>query len=228
MSTHIVFNSVNRRDFNNTSSSNCEIVLNKSVFAKCAELSYFQAPNTFYNVTSKNNTFLLNSATISITSGCYSLNDLFTEILSVLPVGSTLLYNEVTNQCELTFLAPATLDLTVGRFHLLLGFKKKIYGPATNFISEHCPKIYQSYIFIQSSLSSNIVNDLGYHSTFCIPIQSNRGEMITFYNRTQFSSRPKVHDTNIHSIKFVLKDEYDEVLEGAGDFSLILQVVENI
>lgn len=226
MISHISINSANRVDYNNTSAAKCEISLSRAIFAKCAELSYFMCPNTFYNVTSKNNTFLLNAGLITVDPGCYSLTDLTTELLTLLPAGSTLLYNAVTNQIELTFLLATTLDFSISRFYQVLGFKKKAYGPATAFISEHPPKIYQSNIFIQTNLASNILNDNGNSATFIVPISANRSEMVVFHNRTHFSSRPKVKGREIKNITFLLKDEYDEILEGAGDFTIVLAVDE--
>ena len=226
MTTHISINSTNRIDYNNTNPANCEISLNRAIFANCAELSYFMTPNTFYNVTSKNNTFLLNAGLITVDPGCYSLTDLTTELLSLLPAGTTLLYNAVTNQIELTFLVATTLDFSISRFYQLLGFKKKAYGPLTVFISEQPPKIYQTNIFIQTSITSGIVNDLGNRCTFVCPISSNRGEMITFHNRTHWSSRVFIKNTEIKNIKFLLKDEYDELLEGAGEFTMVLAISE--
>jgi len=226
MHTHISFNSANRINYNNTSPANCEISLNKKIDAKCAELSFFMIANTFYNVTSANNTFLLNAGLITVDPGCYSLNDLITELLTLLPAGTTILYSDVTNQIEITFLAPSTLDFSISRFYQVLGFKKKAYPAAAVFISEQPPQIYQKNIFLQTNLSSNIVNDLGYHSTFFIPITCNRGEMITFHNRTMFSSRPKVLNNEIKNVTFILKDEYDQVLQGCGEFTLLLAVNE--
>lgn len=226
MTTHISINSANRIDYNNTSPAKCEISLSRAIFAKCAELSYFMCPNTFHNVTSKNNTFLLNAGLITVDPGCYSLTDLTTELLTLLPAGSTLLYNAVTNQIELTFLLATTLDFSISRFYQVLGFKKKSYGPGTIFISEQPPKIYQSNIFIQTNLASNILNDNGNSCTFVVPISSNRGEMITFHNRTNWSSRPKVKNREIKNITFLLKDEYDQILEGAGEFTLVLAIDE--
>lgn len=228
MTTHISINSTNRINYNNTNPANCEISLNRAIFANCAELSYFMTPNTFYNVTSKNNTFLLNAGLITVDPGCYSLTDLTTELLSLLPAGTTLLYNAVTNQIELTFLVATTLDFSISRFYQILGFKKKAYGPSTVFISEQPPKIYQTNIFIRTNMASNIVNDLGNRSTFIVPICQNRGEMITFHNRTMFSSRPKVKGREIKNISFVLTDEYGEILEGAGEFTIVLAVEEEI
>lgn len=59
-----------------------------------------------------------------------------------------------------------------------------------------------------------------------VPITANRGEMITFHNRTMFSSRPKVRDNEIKNITFILKDEYDQLLQGCGEFTLLLAVSE--
>lgn len=226
MHSHLSLNSANRINYNNTSPSKCEISINKTIRANCAELSYFMMPNTFYNITTANNTFILNGITQTVDPGCYSLNDLITELLSILPAGTTILYSEVSNQIEINFLVASVLDFTISRFYMVLGFKKKVYPSATIFLSEQPPKIYQTNIFIQTNLASNIVNDLGYHSTFMVPITQNRSEMIVFHNRTMFSSRPKVNNNEIKNISFILKDEYDQVLEGCGEFTMLLALSE--
>lgn len=226
MNTHIAFHSHNRENFSNTTSANCKITLNKKISANCAELSYFMCPNTFYNITAQNNTFLLDAATITIDAGCYNLTQLTTELLTLLPAGANILYNDVLNKIELVFLENHTLDFSISRFYLCLGFEPRAYLAALSFISTFPPKIYQTLIYIESNLANNIVNDLGYHCSFAVPITCNKGEMIQFHNRTMFSSRPKVKDNEIRNITIILKDEYGNVLQGAGDFTLVLAVSE--
>lgn len=227
MTTHINFSSLNRINFSTTTPANCQINLNRTITAKCAELSYFICPNTFYNITSKNNTFLLNGGTITIDPGCYSLSQLFTEILALIPAGSTLLYNDVLNKIELTFLVNTTLDFSISNFYIVLGFLPQAYPANTVFISTFPPKIYQSIVNVETNLGSNIQNESGHFSTFTIPILCNKGEMIMFNNRSQFSSRPKVQGNEIKNIQVILKDEYGNIMQGTADWTLILAVAEN-
>ena len=226
MNTHIAINSCDRVNFSNTSPANCQIDLNKKISANCAELSYFMCPNTFYNITAANNSFLLDGAPISVDAGNYSLNQLITELLTLLPVGSNVLYNDVLNKMLITFAAAHTLDFSGSRFYLCLGYLPQAYPAGVSFLSSNPPKIYQTVIYAQTNMSNNIVNNKGFHSTFAIPITVNKGEMITFHNRTMFSSRPKVLGNELRNITFILKDEYDNVLQGAGDFTAIIAIAE--
>ena len=226
MNTHIVIHSHNRDNITGTKPENCTITLNKKITAECAELSYFMCPNTFYNITAANNTFLLDASTITIDPGCYSLTQLFTEVLTLLPLGSNILFNDVLNKLEFTFTAAHTLDFSGSKSWLVFGFLPKAYASATSFISDNPPKIYQTLIYVETNLANNIVSDLGYHCSFSVPITVNKGEMIYFHNRTMFSSRPKVRDNEIRNIQVILKDEYNQVLQAVGDFSLILAINE--
>ena len=226
MTTHISLNSTNRINYAGTSPANCTINLNRRIFAKCAELSFFMTPNSFYNITGTNNTFLLDGAPQTLDSGCYTLSQLFTEILTLLPAGSTMLYNDVLNKIEITTLVNHTLDFSVSGIYIVLGFLPQLYPAATIFLSTNPPKIYQSIVHIETSLGTNMVNDQGYHSSFIVPINVNKSEMIQFYNRSQFSSRPKVQEAEIKSVQIILKDEYGNVMQGAGDWTMIIAVAE--
>ncbi len=228
MTTHISLNSVNRVNYANTTSANCQINMNRSISAKCAELAFFMIPNTFYNVTTENSTFLLDGAPKTLDSGCYTLSQIFTEMLTLLPAGSTMLYNDVLNKIEITTLVNHTLDFSVSQIYILLGYEPRLYPANITFISTNPPKIYQSVIHVETNLGTNMVTDTGFHASFITPINVNKGEMIQFYNRSQFSSRPKVRDREIKNVQVVLKDEYGKVMQGAGDWTLILAISEDL
>lgn len=226
MNSHITFHSHNRINYDSTTPANCEISLNKTIKASCAELSFFMAPNIFYNITDKNNFFLINNNELMLENGCYTLNELLTAILALLPIGSNVEYNNVLNKIKFTFLAPTDLEFNAGTLHRTLGFPFGHNGPATEIISTFPPKVYNNCIFVETNLSNNIVRQSGLHSTFCLPINSNKGEMIIFHRNTMFNSRPKVNNNEIKNISVVLRDEYGEVLQGCGDWTMILAVNE--
>lgn len=225
MNTHVYINSLNRT--NKTSlASNATIQLNKAIKAECAELSFFAMPNTWYNVTSYNNTFKLDASTITIPAGCYDLNQLLTQIQSLLPPSTSIAYNDVLNLVNITYTSAHTMDFSISNAYILLGFLPQVYPSATSFTSSNPPKIYTSILLIRTNLGSNMVSDKGYHSSFIVPVNVNKGELLQFYNRSQFSIRPKVNNNDIKTIDIILYDEYEQPLQGCGDFTAIIAIYE--
>lgn len=225
MHSHVYINSLDRTN-KDAPSSRVSITLNTAIKAKCAELSFFSMPNTWYNVTSANNQFYLNENLITIPQGCYDLQQLLTQVQSLLPPGSAVLYNDVLNLINITLVTAASLDFSVGNCHILLGYKPELYPVATSHISFKPPKIYSSVLLVKTNLASNMVSNKGYHSSFIVPVNVNKSELLQFYNRSQFSIRPKVNQNDIYSIDIVLYDEYENELVGCGDFTAIIAVYE--
>lgn len=222
MSTHFYINSQDRTNpFD--SPAKCTIKLNRGIQPGIAELSFFVMPNTWFNITTYNNTFILDATTLTIQPGCYDLTQLFTAILALLPAGSNVLYNDVLNLCEITFTVAHTLDFSVGEFWKIIGFQPKAYASNTAFVSSYPPKIYTSMLLLKTNMATNIMTNNS-HATFTIPVNVNKGELLQFYNRSQFASRPKVKDNNLYSLDFVLTDENDRPLQGAGDFTAVIAI----
>jgi hypothetical protein len=63
---HLYLASKDHEDFNDTSPANCRINVAKSLTPKCISLSFVQFPNTYYNITEKNNKFESNEFLLSI------------------------------------------------------------------------------------------------------------------------------------------------------------------
>jgi hypothetical protein len=169
-------------------------------------------------------TFSLGENTITIPPGSYDLNQLLTQIQSLLPNGSQIQYNDVLNLINITLPGPNSLDFSIGDIHILLGFLPQEYSVNTNFTSSFPPKIYSSVLLVKTNLGSNMVSDKGYTTTFIVPVNVNKSELLQFYNRSQFSIRPKVMNNDIKAIDIVLYDEYERPLIGCGDFVAIIAV----
>lgn len=223
MNSHFYINSQTRTN-PLVSPANCSIHINKAIDAGIAELSFFSMPNTWYNITSDNNTLLMDTEPFSITPGCYDLNQLLTELQSVL-VGSTIAYNDVLNLINISFGVAHVLDFSQGNMWRVLGFQPRAYASATSFTSSYPPKIYTNILIMKTNLATNMVSNKG-HATFIIPVNVNKGELLQFYSRSQFASRPKVNNNNIKAIDIVLCDEFENPLQGCGDFVAIIAICE--
>jgi hypothetical protein len=225
MISDIYLNSAQRQN-KTDSAARAQIRLNRNIEATCAELSYFSMPNTWYNVTTYNNTFRVSGNLITIPPGSYDLNQLLTETQSLLPPDSTILYNDVLNRIEINFTASRVIDFTTSAAYILFGYLPQIYPTATSVISSHPPKIYSSVILVQTNLGSSIVSQDGFFSSFVVPVNVNKGELLQFYNRSQFVIRPRVNNTQIRAIDIVLLDEFEQPLQGCGDFVCVIKVTE--
>lgn len=223
-STHFYIHSQNRLNpFESPATSS--IKLNRGIEAGLAELSFFSMPNTWYNITSKNNTFILDAGTITLDAGCYDLTQLLTEIQSLLPAGTTVLYNDVLNKVQITFTSAHILDFSQGNFWKVIGFLPQAYPSGTVFVSSYPPKIYTSMLILKTNMAANIMSHVG-NATFVIPVNVNKGELLQFYNRSQFASRPKVNNNNLYRLDLVLCDENENVLEGCGDYTALIAICE--
>ena len=65
---HIYISSEDREDYANTNPAKCRISLPKNFKPQCMELAFAQIPNTYYNINSTNDSFLLNGSPITVPS----------------------------------------------------------------------------------------------------------------------------------------------------------------
>lgn len=223
MEHHIYINSKDREDRDNTSPANFRIKLYKEVNPKCAELSYALIPNTFYNITSVNKNYGFNMVQQTIPEGCYTLNELLQYIAN--QTALTIAYDDITNNITISSNVDFSLDFSNTELGGMLGFQKRGYAEQPTYTAEFGPRAYCSAIFIDTNLGSGVINS-GDHqnSTFTIPVNVNKSEIIQFYSKTQFSISPKVRENGIQFLEIKLRDEYGQILSGLSDWSCMIKL----
>ena len=87
------------------------VLLPKSIKAECAELSFAQIPNTYYNINASNNSFQANGTPYSITPGSYNLNDLLQAIATA--TNLEISYNDIPNLISFSNVTTFTLNFNV-------------------------------------------------------------------------------------------------------------------
>ena len=108
--THVFVQSQDRENFWASYPSNFRVLLPKSIKAECAELSFAQIPNTYYNINASNNSFQANGTPYSITPGSYNLNDLLQAIATT---NLEISYNDIPNLISFSNVTTFTLNFNV-------------------------------------------------------------------------------------------------------------------
>lgn len=228
---HLYLASKDREDFG-ADPANCRLSVAKSLNPKCISLSFAQFPNTYYNITEKNNKLKINGNIYSIPPGTYTLSDLMQALADALtPLNITVSFDDVKGR--LTFNTP-NLDLfdfnVDDSIHAKLGFKKQSYSDSNAFTGEFVPKIYDTSIFVSiNGINSGCIAPIGrdnknvQNATFIIPNNVNKGEIIQFYQHSQFNLNPKVYDTiNYFDVRFYDDDGF--ILQNLGEWAMMIEL----
>lgn len=227
---HCYLQSADRED-PNSDPANCRITLAKSLMPKCISLSYAFIPATFYNITERNNKFAIDATTYTVPAGCYTLADVMQAIADLLTAFHvTVSYDDVIGRMIISTTDPfININFSVANsIGTTLGFKNISYSDAASYTSSFVPKLYSNSIFISinginsgciTSQKANVQN-----STFIVPANVNKGEVIQFYKHSQFNLTPRVNDTiNFFDIRFY--DEFGFQLINLADWSLMLEMM---
>ncbi len=231
MSTYhkFYFSSEDREDYANTGPSNCRIKLAKLIQPTCMELDFAQIPNTYYNINLTNNKFALNSAPITVPPGCYNLTDLLQTLATLLnAITPVINYNDVTNL--ITISAPSNFTLDFGVTNSIgqkLGFLLQQYTGTNTYTAIYGPKLYDSSIFINIAgipagcLTSNpnIPN-----TSFVVPNNVNKGEVIQFYAHSQFYLKPHVSTSDIQYLDIKILNDQGVQLTGLSNWVMLLKI----
>lgn len=227
---HLYLSSIDRED-SNSDPANCRITISKALSPKCISLSFAMVPCTWYNITSRNNQFEVDATTYTVPPGCYTLSDLMQAIADLLVAFHvSVSYDDTASRMIIATTDPfININFNVSNsIASKIGFKKILYSDAQSYTSSFVPKLYENSIFISinniqsgciTSQNKNIQN-----STFIVPVNVNKSEILQFYQHSQFNLTPKVHDTvNYFDVRFY--DDSGYLLENLGEWSLMLQLM---
>lgn len=219
---HFLIESQDREDFNNTNPSNFRVNLHKELHPQCIELSFLQMPNTFYNITLKNNRMWIDDTLFTVIPGVYTLNDLLQALAT--STGLTFAYNDITNQVLISKNVIFAIDFSLpNSINRAIGFKDIFYGGQTSYLSTFGPKIYDCAIFISTNLNQGVITTGQLKNcTFVIPCNVNKSEIIQFYSKSQFSISPKAKE--IQYLDFKVLNSRGEELQGLSDWSCMIKL----
>ena len=226
----LVINSQNRVDYQNTTPSNFRFDIGYSIKIKeCVQVKLIAAtiPNTFYNITSLNNTFKINSTTFNIPPGAYNLNNLMAEIANLVSVSfpnMSIAYDTVTSAVTFQNNVNFTLDLTVGNLYKSISFNPIVYSGANNYTGKYAPVVDPGlYFYICMDWGGHVVRGSATNTgSFLVQNNANIGNYIFFNSNSNWYTPLDLKGQLNRVLSITLRDINGNILEGASDWVMIL------
>ena len=223
---YLVINSIDR--ISGTPSS-FTLQLAYGVMFSFAELISFRIPNTFYNITSNNNSILIGSTMYALTPGCYNLNELFNALVNLVPSFQSIAYDDVVGKTTITANSSISLSFPVGYLNRILGFPDNYSSTGTSFISTNPPFLasYQMFIEIDKLSSNFITSNKNYRSpTFVIDNNANKNDMIIYSQNSQYDQQILRQDnqTMLHELNIRLVDAFGQLIQQSPEWTLTLKL----
>jgi hypothetical protein len=193
----------------------------------------FDMLNNMYNINSTNNCLKVNETLTYIPYGNYSVKTFRTILLTLLPIGTTILYNEAQN--TYSFTGTGTIQpITMGA---LIGLTNDIQVPIDNLTTglinlSSFSKIIlrtQGITYYQSNLENLQVTTSNLQLFSDIIFWKNKQDIEPFkiiaYNNEDGGNNfcLEVQDKMIFRLQFQLKNEKNEFIEDAPDWMAVIQ-----
>jgi len=193
----------------------------------------FDMLNNMYNINSTNNCLKVNETLTYIPYGNYSVKTFRTMLLTLLPIGTTILYNEAQN--TYSFTGTGTIQpITMGA---LIGLTNNIQVPINNLTTglinlSSFSKIIlrtQGITYYQSNLENLQVATSNLQLFSDIIFWKNKQDIEPFkiiaYNNEDGGNNfcLEVQDKMIFRLQFQLKNERNEFIEDAPDWMAVIQ-----
>jgi hypothetical protein len=229
----VVINSADRVDYQHSTPSNFRIQLNTAIkIPDCAKIKLVSAsiPNTFYNITSLNNTFGVNSVTYTIPPGSYTLSNLLGEIASLISGANpnmSISYNQATSVVTIFNNANFTFDMTLSNLYKSLSFLKQVYSGSSSYSAMYAPTIDPAlYFFICFDwLGQGTLSSANNTSSFLVQNNANIGQYIFYNCNSQWYHPVDLKGQLISSLNIILRDMSGNILQGAGDWVAVLSLI---
>jgi len=193
----------------------------------------FDMLNNMYNINSTNNSLKVNETLTYIPYGNYSVKTFRTILLTLLPIGTTIVYNEAQN--TYSFTGTGTIQpITMGA---LIGLTNDIQVPIDNLTTglinlSSFSKIIlrtQGITYYQSNLENLQVTTSNLQLFSDIIFWKNKQDIEPFkiiaYNNEDGGNNfcLEVQDKMIFRLQFQLKNEKNEFIEDAPDWMAVIQ-----
>jgi hypothetical protein len=193
----------------------------------------FDMLNNMYNINSTNNCLKVNETLTYIPYGNYSVKTFRTMLLTLLPIGTTIVYNEAQN--TYSFTGTGTIQpITMGA---LIGLTNNVQVPINNLTTglinlSSFSKIIlrtQGITYYQSNLENLQVTTSNLQLFSDIIFWKNKQDIEPFkiiaYNNEDGGNNfcLEVQDKMIFRLQFQLKNEKNEFIEDAPDWMAVIQ-----
>ena len=221
---YLVIDSVDRIS---GSPSNFSVHLPYTINGIKCELVSLQMPNTYYNITNKNNALTINGSLTYVTPGNYNLIELMNAIPSQIPDILSVSFNTTTNVLNLLTNSISLAFPTSNSISKVLGFENSYSSTGTSHNSVYPPSLYDLETYIEiPEFSSNFMttNTNNATPTFVVPNNANKGDVITFNQNTQFNQRALISGFSLQTITIRVKNQFNDIVQKLGDWTMMLNL----
>lgn len=224
---YIFIDSTNRLDSVDDDPANYKIKLNEDIDAQALELLKVQIPNTFYNITRRNNYLFIDGNRREIQAGNYSLQELLNQLTNDIAEISGITFDDIIGEVVITLTGSLSLNFGDSFMYQILGFTRGYNQTSTNHTSIRGPAIYDLELFLTiSGADSGFASSSSHHnSTFIVPNNTNKNDLIVYYQNTQYEQCVTYTSSNknnrILNIKW--KNQYGDLFENLCEHTMILK-----
>jgi hypothetical protein len=220
---------------NSGSSSEFNINLSRPVFnVKKVQVSEVLIPNVFYNITSSNNTIIVDEGkgaqSSSITVGQYDITSLLSALKTALDGNNVLSgiftcsYSTVTY--KVTISSTVAFSITYGNLADNLGFTDSTGSASTHTASRIFDISTTRQVYIQSNILTSAELNGKRQNILCkVPLNTSFGAIITYKNESE-NSIVLDNPQDISSLDFKLINKRNEALDLNGlNWSMTLNLI---
>ncbi len=207
-------------------------IIDHTALARYVNLHSAQIPISFYNVTTNNNTLVVDGVPYVVAVGNYDANQLITALHALLPGNWVITINEQTNKFTLNHNNDFTINGTSSMLRML-GFNPdedvvSPLSPPHEVTSTHCCNLAgPSRLTVRSNLlTENFMSDAGTCNVLAsIPVSSTPGTFI--YYSEVVDTDMALKNTDLSFIEVDIEDEDGNLMHFNGvDVLLHIQVDE--
>lgn len=225
ISRYLTINSIDR---NSGNPSNFQINIHNGLSYKTCRLVMAQIPNTYYNITDYNNGILINSVLKKLTPGNYNLDEFFQAFINIDSSIQSISYDDTICKIIITCTSSTNISFpTNGSINFVIGFDKNYNSSAITHTSVNPPSLAKHVLYIDidqlsSNHTSSFINSTS--NVFEVPNNVNKNEIIFYNEKTNFrqSVNCKSNSEIIYNLSVKIKDQFNQIVTGLSDFSLIL------
>lgn len=185
-------------------------------------------PNTYYNITDMNNGILLDEVLYTMPNGNYNLDEFFNAFINLSPLITAITYDDIIGKITITCSPSTFLSFPInGSMHSVLGFDRTYSDNLTTHISTYPPSLSKYNLYIEiDQLSSNhtTTNNISGSYTYEITNNANKNDILQYYYKTHYPqiSNCKNHSDTMYNLNIKLKNQYNEILQGLAEWTIIL------
>lgn len=225
ISRYLTINSIDRIYGDPSSFS---ISIKNGLSYQTCQLICAQIPNTYYNITNYNNAITVNDSIVKMTPGNYNLDEFFNEFVNLHPAIISISYNDITCKVTITLDAPGSgFEFPNNSMHSVIGFEQNYSSSGITHISNGPPSLAKMVLYIDiDHLSSNHTSsylDSGVN-VFVVANNVNKNEIILYNEKTNFEQKVNCKNKSeiIYNLTIKLKNQFNEIIQGASDWSAVL------